>query len=196
MLSTFAILMITEFTEKKILSATGEIRQEYEVQLQEAKEEMRRQKEKERLASEALIRQIHEEEEQNKLLQLAQDQLLAKTLAKNDLINKSKKHEQWSKINTALNLDKSKTDVSQSKLSINQKMSVKSSDSKRRNALKVRFEKCKESPNSHSKKSVPIHNAVTRVVTHQSRVTQPDNLIYFNSVNKIILFIINNSKGA
>ncbi|CAB0037074.1 unnamed protein product, partial [Trichogramma brassicae] len=75
---------VPDLKSKKI-SASGEIRKEYEVKLQQAKERMRQQDEIERLASEALMRQIYNEEEQKKLLQLAKDQLLARTLANEDM---------------------------------------------------------------------------------------------------------------
>ncbi|XP_076638772.1 uncharacterized protein LOC143350578 [Colletes latitarsis] len=74
----------------KILSATGEIRREYEVQLQMAEEEIRCQRKAEQMASEALIRKIQEEEQQQQLAQLAQDQLLAKSLAKKQIAEKHK----------------------------------------------------------------------------------------------------------
>lgn len=79
-----------DFTSKKvILSAAGEIRREYEVQLQIAEEEMRRQRETERIANEVLIRKIQAEERQQ-IAQLEHDQLLAKNLAKKQLLNKEK----------------------------------------------------------------------------------------------------------
>ncbi|KAK0171850.1 hypothetical protein PV328_005247 [Microctonus aethiopoides] len=74
----------------KILSVPGEIRREYEMQLQIAEVEMRRRRESERIANEELIRKIHEDEEKEKLVQLAQDRLLAKTLAKKQLLEKEK----------------------------------------------------------------------------------------------------------
>lgn len=77
-------------TANKILSAAGEIRREYEVQLQMAEEEMRSQRKAEQMASEALIRKIQEEEQQQQLAQLAQDQLLAKSLVKKQLVEKHK----------------------------------------------------------------------------------------------------------
>lgn len=60
----------------------GEIHQEYKAQLQMAEEEMRRRRQAEQIASEALIQKIQAEENKQLLAQLAQDQLLAKTLAK------------------------------------------------------------------------------------------------------------------
>ncbi|XP_054015300.1 uncharacterized protein LOC128896118 [Hylaeus anthracinus] len=74
----------------KILSAAGEIRREYEVQLQMAEEEMRCQRKAEQMASEALIRKIQEDEQQQQLAQLAQDQMLAKSLAKKQIVEKHK----------------------------------------------------------------------------------------------------------
>ncbi|XP_043255229.1 E3 ubiquitin-protein ligase RNF169-like [Colletes gigas] len=74
----------------KILSVAGEIRREYEVQLQMAEEEIRCQRKAEQMASEALIRKIQEEEQQQQLAQLAQDQLLAKSLAKKQIADKHK----------------------------------------------------------------------------------------------------------
>ncbi|KAG7199485.1 hypothetical protein KM043_014107 [Ampulex compressa] len=74
----------------KILSAAGEIRREYEAQLQMAEEEMRCQRKAEQIASEALIRKIQVEEHQQQLAQLAQDQLFAKTLAKRQVVEKHK----------------------------------------------------------------------------------------------------------
>ncbi|OAD47018.1 hypothetical protein WN48_05780 [Eufriesea mexicana] len=74
----------------KILSAAGEIRREYEVQLQMAEEEMQCQRKAEQIASEALIRKIQEEEKQQQLSQLTQDQLLAKSLVKKQLADKHK----------------------------------------------------------------------------------------------------------
>uniref|UniRef100_A0A0C9RWS2 RING-type E3 ubiquitin transferase n=2 Tax=Fopius arisanus TaxID=64838 RepID=A0A0C9RWS2_9HYME len=73
----------------KIISAAGEIRREYERQLQIAEEEMRIQRKAEIMANEALIRRLQEEEEQ-KVAQCAQDQLLAKKLAKKQLLTKEK----------------------------------------------------------------------------------------------------------
>ncbi|XP_043490446.1 uncharacterized protein LOC122516579 [Polistes fuscatus] len=74
----------------KILSAAGEIRREYEAQLQMAEEEMRRRRENEDIASEALIRKIQVEEQQQQFAQIAQDQLLAQNLAKKQLVDKQK----------------------------------------------------------------------------------------------------------
>ena len=188
---------VSEFSAIKILSATGEIRREYETQLQQEEEEMKRQREKERLASEALIQKIQEEEEQQKLVQLAQDQLLAKTLAKQDVIEKTNdKYEHSSRSSTLVNSDKKKANVNQSK-SANQKMSVKSkdaTDTKKQNVAlisKIKSERYSTTVKANSttaqkefsetvssQKSVPIHNAVTRVVTHQTRVNQPNNATY------------------
>lgn len=73
----------------RIISNAGDIRREYEAQLQLAQEELRRQREAERIASEALIRKIQAEEEQQ-LAQLAEDKLLAKSIAKRQYNEKSK----------------------------------------------------------------------------------------------------------
>ncbi|XP_034189457.1 uncharacterized protein LOC117608440 [Osmia lignaria lignaria] len=73
----------------KTLSAAGEIRREYEVQLQMAEEEIQCQRKAEQIASEALIRKIQEEEQQQ-LAQLTQDQLLAKSLVKKQIAEKHK----------------------------------------------------------------------------------------------------------
>ncbi|XP_058800407.1 titin-like [Phymastichus coffea] len=173
------------FIPKKILSAAGEIRREYEIQLQLAQEEMQRQQEKERLASEVLIRKLQEDEEQEKLMLLAQDQLLAKTLAKREC--------SISKNATTVSVDK----PSQSKPATNQKMSVK-----KQNVApisKIRSEKyllnAKTNPANVQKESqdtfgsykpVPIHNAVTRVVTHQSRLNQPNNSTYSAALGELV----------
>ncbi|KAL2721595.1 kinesin-related protein 4-like [Vespula maculifrons] len=77
-------------TRNKILSAAGEIRREYEAQLQMAEEEMRRQRKNEEIASVALIRKIQVEEQQQQFVQIAQDQLLAQSLAKKQLAEKQK----------------------------------------------------------------------------------------------------------
>lgn len=172
----FLFWLITGFIPKKILSAAGEIRREYEIQLQLAQEEMRRQQEKERLASEVLIRKLQEDEEREKLLLMAQDQLLAKTLAKRECVNKNA---------TVVSLEKPE----QSKSAINQKMSAKKQSVAP--ISKVRSERyllnAKTNPANVQKepqdtfgslKPVPIHNAVTRVVTHQSRLNQPNNSAY------------------
>ncbi|XP_063993156.1 uncharacterized protein LOC135170907 isoform X2 [Diachasmimorpha longicaudata] len=58
------------------------------MQLQIAEEERRLQRKSEIMANEVLIRKL-EEEEKKKLAQYAQDQLLAKTIAKKQLLNKS-----------------------------------------------------------------------------------------------------------
>ncbi|XP_014472254.1 PREDICTED: uncharacterized protein LOC106743182 [Dinoponera quadriceps] len=79
-----------DFAANRILSAAGEIHREYEAQLQIAEEEMRRQRQAERRASEALIQKIQAEEQQLLLAQLAQDQLLAKNLAKKQVAEKQK----------------------------------------------------------------------------------------------------------
>lgn len=79
-----------DFATNRILSAAGEIHREYEVQLQMAEEEMRRQRHAEQIASEALIQKIQAEEQQQLLAQLAQDQLLAKTLVKKQIVEKQK----------------------------------------------------------------------------------------------------------
>ncbi|XP_072764193.1 uncharacterized protein [Anoplolepis gracilipes] len=79
-----------DYTTKRILSAAGEIHREYEAQLQMAEEEMRRQRQVEQIASEALIQKIQVQEQQLLLAQLAQDQLLAKTLAKQQVVKKHK----------------------------------------------------------------------------------------------------------
>ncbi|XP_011496974.1 PREDICTED: uncharacterized protein LOC105361480 [Ceratosolen solmsi marchali] len=184
----------SEFNTKKIISAAGEIRREYEVQLQMAKEETWRQQEKERLASETFIQKIQEEEEQHKLMQLAQDQLLAKTLAKQEVLKNSNTKHNCSNKSTILNSYKSKSDVNQSKSIVNQKMSVKTKetiDKRKQNLIlisKIRSERyaCSVKCNStnaykdssetfSSHKPVPIYNAVTRIVTHQSRVSQSNN---------------------
>ncbi|OXU22109.1 hypothetical protein TSAR_000661 [Trichomalopsis sarcophagae] len=188
------------YPAKKQISAPGEIRREYEVQLQMVEEEMRRQREKDRLASEAIIRKIQQEEEQQKLVQLAQDQLLAKTLAKREVIDKTNdKPQRSAKSTTVVNSDRSNinvnTNANQSKPGSNQKMSVKSkeqNDSRKLNAAlisKIRKHSStvkssaansqKDSTETFSsQKPVPIHNAVTRVVTHQSRGSQPNSTIF------------------
>ncbi|XP_015438355.1 PREDICTED: uncharacterized protein LOC107193427 [Dufourea novaeangliae] len=81
----------TDFaTANKLLSAAGEIRREYEVQLQMVEEEIQCQRKAEQMASEALIRKIQEEDQQQQLVQLAQDQLLAKSLVKKQIVEKHK----------------------------------------------------------------------------------------------------------
>ncbi|XP_011869427.1 PREDICTED: E3 ubiquitin-protein ligase RNF169-like [Vollenhovia emeryi] len=70
-----------DYAANRILSAAGEIHREYKAQLQMAEAEMRRQRQAEQKASEALIQQIQAEDNQL-LVQLAQDQLLAKSLAR------------------------------------------------------------------------------------------------------------------
>ncbi|EGI61894.1 PREDICTED: uncharacterized protein LOC105149564 [Acromyrmex echinatior] len=70
-----------DYAANRILSAAGEIHREYKAQLQMAQEEMRRERQAEQMASEALIQKI-QAEDQLLLAQLAQDQLLAKSLAK------------------------------------------------------------------------------------------------------------------
>lgn len=82
--------LIAGYAANRILSAAGEIHREYEAQLQMAEEEMRRQRQAEQMASEALIQKIQAEEQQQLLAQLAQDQLLAKTLAKKQVTEKKK----------------------------------------------------------------------------------------------------------
>ncbi|XP_003706932.1 uncharacterized protein LOC100878201 isoform X2 [Megachile rotundata] len=80
-----------DFTSvNKTLSVPGEIRREYEVQLQMAEEEIQCQRKAEQIASEALIRKIQEEEQQQQLVQLTQDQLLAKSLVKKQIAEKQK----------------------------------------------------------------------------------------------------------
>ncbi|EZA54270.1 hypothetical protein DMN91_006142 [Ooceraea biroi] len=79
-----------DYAANRILSAAGEIHREYEMQLQMAEEEMRRRRQVEQMASEALIQKIRAEEQQLLLAQLAQDQLLAKTLAKQQVAEKQK----------------------------------------------------------------------------------------------------------
>lgn len=81
-------------TTTKILSAAGEIRREYEAQLQLAEEERRRRQEAERIASEALIRKIQAEECQH-INQLAKDRAVAKNLAKRHLRDKAKVKEKY-----------------------------------------------------------------------------------------------------
>jgi len=71
-----------DYAANRILSAAGEIHREYKAQLQMAEEEMRRQRQAEQIASEALIQKIQVEDQLLLAAQLAQDQLLAKTLAK------------------------------------------------------------------------------------------------------------------
>ncbi|KOC70761.1 E3 ubiquitin-protein ligase RNF168 [Habropoda laboriosa] len=88
----------------KILSAAGEIRREYEVQLQMAKEEMRCQRKAEQIASEALIRKIQEEEQQQQLAQLTQDQFFAKSIMKKQIVEKQ---EDTSKYNNSFNASNS-----------------------------------------------------------------------------------------
>ncbi|XP_012284978.1 titin homolog [Orussus abietinus] len=99
----------------KILSAAGEIRREYEAQLRIAEEEMRRQREAERIASEALIRKI-QEEEQHQLTQLAQDQLLAKSLAKRQIMDKD--NEAMRYYNEYLNVSMPDCNIEKSKLNM------------------------------------------------------------------------------
>ncbi|KYM93973.1 PREDICTED: uncharacterized protein LOC108781711 [Cyphomyrmex costatus] len=70
-----------DYTANRILSAAGEIHREYKAQLQMAQEEMRRERQAEQIASAALIQKI-QAEDQLLFAHLAQDQLLAKTLAK------------------------------------------------------------------------------------------------------------------
>ncbi|XP_012535646.2 uncharacterized protein LOC105836266 [Monomorium pharaonis] len=77
-----------DYAANRILSATGEIHREYKAQLQMAEEEMRRQRQAEEMASKALIQKIRAEEQQLLLAQFAQDQLLAKTLAKQQAAQK------------------------------------------------------------------------------------------------------------
>ncbi|XP_034935204.1 uncharacterized protein [Chelonus insularis] len=77
----------------KLLNNPGDIQREYQFQLQKASEEMRKQRENERIANEEIIRKIQHQEniqQKQKLAQLAQDQLLARSLAKKKLIDKEK----------------------------------------------------------------------------------------------------------
>lgn len=71
------------------------------MQLQMAEEEIRCQRKAEQIASETLIRKIQEEEQQQKLAQLSQDQLLAKSLVKKQLEDK---HKEISKYKNSLNI--------------------------------------------------------------------------------------------
>ncbi|XP_046483473.1 E3 ubiquitin-protein ligase RNF169 [Neodiprion pinetum] len=76
----------------KILSAAGEIRREYEAQLELAEEERRRLREAERIASEALIHKIQAEERQH-ITRLVKDRAVAKDLAKRHTGDKVKVRE-------------------------------------------------------------------------------------------------------
>ncbi|XP_067203401.1 uncharacterized protein [Linepithema humile] len=78
-----------DYAPNRILSAAGEIHREYEMQLKMAEEEMRRQRQAEQMASEALIQKI-QAEQQLLLAQLAQDELLAKSLAKQQVVENQK----------------------------------------------------------------------------------------------------------
>ncbi|KAL7302510.1 hypothetical protein TKK_0005152 [Trichogramma kaykai] len=178
---------VPDLKSKKI-SSSGEIRKEYEVKLQQAKERMRLQDEIERLASEALMRQIYNEEEQKKLPQLAKDQLLARTLANEDMYER-KRPERTAKTIAIANVEQSKSSVGQRNSTSNHKMSLKAFDIKNKCApLNVKTNKLLSSVKTvkTQKESVPIQNAVTRVVTHQSRVNQPINQLSCPTVGEFI----------
>lgn len=80
----------TDYAPNRILSAAGEIHREYEMQLKIAEEEMRRRRQVEQMASEALIQKIQKAEQQMLLAQLAEDELLAKSLAKQQVVENQK----------------------------------------------------------------------------------------------------------
>ena len=187
----------------KILSAAGEIRHEYEVQLQMAKEEMRCQRKAEEIASEALIRKIQEEEQQQQLVQLTQDQLLAKSLVKKQLVDK---HKEVSKYKNSLNISNSSfhtsklnvatmTEVNsykgESQSSKYEKESQDNSGLRRSNIAlisKIHAERyassiknnvdlpgaCNDSTSKFCCQK-PVHNAVSRTLKHQtvSKVIEP-----------------------
>jgi len=68
-----------------------------------AEEEMRHRRQAEQMASEALIQKIQAEEQQLLIAQLAQDQLLAKTLAKQQVAEKQKEATKcYERINTSV----------------------------------------------------------------------------------------------
>lgn len=143
---------------------------------------MRRQREKERLASEAYIKKLHlDEEEQKKMLQLAQDQLFARTLAKEEIENARNRRERFTRFNlnnqTKSKTSSAKSTVKTTKISADKKNVVASKNKSNSYNVTLKCDKQnylktqkKTSPKSVvSQKPVPIHNAVTRVVTHQNQ---------------------------
>ncbi|CAL1682098.1 unnamed protein product [Lasius platythorax] len=201
-----------DYATKRILSAAGEIHREYEAQLQMAEEEMRRQRQAEQIASEALIQKIQVEEHQLLLAQLAQDQLLAKTLAKQQVV---KKHKEVTKCyNQCLNtsgyvLDASRFNAKTTlvnnvetpqneaahlegrQMSFSESVSDSSRPRQTNTALLSKIETiCSNvygsneanSSNMHKvsvkyccQKQIPVYNAVTKTLKHQtvSKFTQP-----------------------
>ena len=184
----------------KILSAAGEIRKEYEVQLQLAEEEKRQKQEAEAIASETLIRKLQAEEQQH-LAQLKQDELLAKTLAKEEInVNvKTKRQGESSKnlISSRL-LGKTKTELRISNNMQKAKTQVdfasdtpmttkfKPIDYRKTNIAlisKIRAERYASNINSEkvgSHKPLPVQDAVTRLFKNQvvTKFVQPNSSSY------------------
>ena len=167
-----------DFTSKKLkLSAAGEIRREYEEQLQMAEKEMRRQRETERLANEELIRKIQAEDKQQQLAQLAKDQFLAKTLAKKQLLGKEKCAMQCKSSANITNIKNSQISHPENANQLNYQSGKDIQEPRKSNfsiIAKIRGEKSnasnnyKDPSNSCVQKLLPIHNAVTRTLKHQT----------------------------
>lgn len=194
------------FTVARKLSAAGEIHREYEAQLQIAEEQMRRQRQAEQIASEALIQKIQAEEQQRLLAQFAQDQLLAKNLAKTQLLEKQKRETRY--YNECLNTTVPNHALHSSRFNIKTVHNVKAPQDKatRLESTKISFPKIKDNTDpgqanmsllskiraeQHSnvktnihkdssikyycQREIPVYNAVTRTLKHQSgsKLIQP-----------------------
>ncbi|XP_066581863.1 E3 ubiquitin-protein ligase rnf168-like isoform X2 [Prorops nasuta] len=172
-------------TANKILSAAGEIRREYEAQLQMAEQEIRLQREAAELASQALIRKIQEEEQQ-KIVQLAKDQLLAKTLVKKEISAKQKDSDKY--YNECLNMSLRNHSLESQNANVKLKRSSQTDASKSESTgleserfasnLKASAPNTmKESAKLCCPKSVTVYNTITKTVKHQN-VSQPSTSGY------------------
>ncbi|XP_017882047.1 uncharacterized protein LOC108626104 [Ceratina calcarata] len=158
----------------KVLSTTGEIRQEYEAQLQKAKEEMQCQRKAEEIASKALIHKIQEEEKQQQLAQLTQDQLLAKSLVKKQLVDK---HKTTSKYNNSLNVSNSSIRVS--------KFNVATMTEVNSYKVEPHSSKYRKTPPSESQDTAGLRSNITLIskIAYNLNNTNLSN-VYNNSISK------------
>lgn len=141
-------------------------------------EERRRENEKARIASEELIRKLQEEEKRKHLEQMHQDQLLAKSLAKKDCFNKNRdncynnfnQQKLTAKLNNVMtNLSPAATVVRPDNYSL---VGVP------KFSLPMQLKNSLPESSTGIPRPTAVHNAVTKIVTHQTQMNNSNNLRY------------------
>ncbi|XP_020298017.1 uncharacterized protein LOC109862390 isoform X2 [Pseudomyrmex gracilis] len=160
-----------------------------------AEEEIRRRREAEQMASEALIQKIQAEEQQILLAQLAQDQLLAKTMAKQQVAEKQKETKCYNNCLSAsvsryvLDAPKFKTtlvnnveaSLAESAQSAGRQISLPSSKLRQTNMVLLESETIHSDvhrsneinaasvhKDQYCQKRMPIYNAITKKLKHHT----------------------------